>query len=80
MYDSEGRYFIIQLTDDNSLKVPLKDIPVTIEVDPETVCQYIGKTDINGKKIFENDSGAIRYTKGKYAPVVIQTYLLLKKK
>lgn len=55
MYDSEGRYFIIQLTDDNSLKVPLKDIPVTIEVDPETVCQYIGKTDINGKKIFEND-------------------------
>lgn len=25
------------------------------EIDPETLCQYIGKTDRNGKKIWEND-------------------------
>ena len=28
---------------------------VDYEVDPETVCQYTGMTDINDTKIFEND-------------------------
>lgn len=26
-----------------------------IEIDPETLCQFIGKTDKHGKKIWEND-------------------------
>lgn len=26
-----------------------------VEIDPETLCQYIGKTDEKGRKIFEND-------------------------
>ena len=46
-----------------------------VQVDPETVCQYTGMTDRNGKKIWENnivqmfyrdggtDTGTIRYTK-----------------
>lgn len=25
------------------------------DVDPETICQYTGKSDKNGKKVFEND-------------------------
>lgn len=28
---------------------------ISYEVDPETVCQYTGMTDINDAKIFEND-------------------------
>ena len=33
------------------------------EVIPETVCQYIGKRDVNGKKIFEGDVFRILYYK-----------------
>ena len=35
--------------------VAIEDDFLVFEIDPETLCQYIGKTDKNGRKIFERD-------------------------
>ena len=56
MVHDDGRHihhFIMPLEVDLSLGTPIENIQV--EINQETLCQYIGITDKNDKKIFEND-------------------------
>lgn len=48
------------------------DIPNMIEVIPETVGQFTGFTDKNGKKIFEHDR--VKYKCGNTAKVIFTEY------
>ena len=54
----DTRHYIIPFGADIDFNTLLEEIyfeRIQVEVDPETICQWTGLYDLNGKKIFEND-------------------------
>ena len=66
--DEKERYAILPI---DLCFYPHCEINEWIEIDPETVCQYTGMIDKNGKRIWENDIVSA-WSEGKYATGMVK--------
>ena len=75
LVDAKGKAYIIVSVETECLDGKNTDLYATewYEVLPDTICQYTGLTDENGKMIWENDIFKC-YSLDKYAPIKYGTY------
>lgn len=60
IFEFKGKFYIMKMTQTFMTAYYSEESVVdfnmrAVEIDPDTLCQYIGKTDKKNRKIFEND-------------------------
>jgi len=71
---SNGKHYIHPKNNAVSVSGELGKIIVMHEVIPDTICQYTGLTDKNGRKIFEGDIVTTKYELGRGGFYTFEVY------